>query len=185
MNVNKVILVGRLTADPELKTTPTGQSVVSVGVATSSNWTDKAGQRQEQTEFHNVVFWGRQAEIVKQFLIKGSLVYVEGRLQTRNWDDKAGVKHWRTEIVCTNMQLGPKPAGAPYNARPTTGQANSSQGGGGQWSSRPSQSYGGQAKSADNASSTPAEEAPQSIPEEIPIIDVDAEGDIKPEDLPF
>lgn len=110
MNLNKVFLIGNLTADPELRTTPNGQSVMEVRIATNRTWTDKAGKRQEQAEFHSVIIWGRQAEIVKQFLTKGSSIFIEGRLQTRNWDDKQGVKHWKTEIVCEQMQLGPRPA---------------------------------------------------------------------------
>ena len=113
MNLNKVFIIGNLTADPELKTTPGGQSVTTIGVATNRTWADKTGKRQEQVEFHSVVIWGRQAEIVKQFLTKGSSIFIEGRLQTRNWDDKQGVKHWKTEIVCEQMQLGPRPAGRP------------------------------------------------------------------------
>lgn len=113
MNLNKVFIIGNLTADPELKTTPGGQSVMTIGVATNRTWADKTGKRQEQVEFHSVVIWGRQAEIVKQFLTKGSSIFIEGRLQTRNWDDKQGVKHWKTEIICEQMQLGPRPAGRP------------------------------------------------------------------------
>jgi single-strand DNA-binding protein len=111
MNLNKVFLIGNLTADPELRTTPGGQSVMEVRVATNRTWTDKSGQKQTQSEFHSVIIWGRQAEIVKQFLTKGSSIFIEGRLQTRNWDDKQGVKHWKTEIVCEQMQLGPRPSG--------------------------------------------------------------------------
>ena len=108
MNLNKVFLIGNLTADPELRTTPSGQSVMEVRVATNRTWTDKAGARQSQAEFHSVIIWGRQAEVVKQFLTKGSSIFIEGRLQTRNWDDKQGIKHWKTEVVCERMQLGPR-----------------------------------------------------------------------------
>ena len=108
MNLNKVFLIGNLTADPELRTTTSGQSVMEVRVATNRTWTDKAGARQEKAEFHSVIIWGRQAEIVKQFLTKGSSIFIEGRLQTRNWDDKQGVKHWKTEVICERMQLGPR-----------------------------------------------------------------------------
>ncbi len=111
MNLNKVFIIGNLTADPELKTTPSGQSVMEVRVATNRTWADKTGKRQEQPEFHSVIIWGRQAEIVKQFLTKGSSIFIEGRLQTRNWDDKQGVKHWKTEVICERMQLGPRAAG--------------------------------------------------------------------------
>ena len=108
MNLNKVFLIGNLTADPELRTTPSGQSVMEVRVATNRTWTDKTGKRQEQAEFHSVIIWGRQAEIVKQFLAKGSSIFIEGRLQTRNWDDKQGIKHWKTEVISERMQLGPR-----------------------------------------------------------------------------
>ncbi len=110
MNLNKVFIIGNLTADPELRTTPGGQSVMEVRVASNRTWADKTGKRQEQAEFHSVIIWGRQAEIVKQFLTKGSSIFIEGRLQTRNWDDKQGVKHWKTEIICERMQLGPRPS---------------------------------------------------------------------------
>ncbi len=108
MNLNKVFLIGNLTADPELRTTPSGQSVMEIRVATNRTWTDKSGKRQDQPEFHSVIIWGRQAEIVKQFLTKGSSIFIEGRLQTRNWDDKQGTRHWKTEVICERMQLGPR-----------------------------------------------------------------------------
>lgn len=111
MNLNKVFILGRLTVDPQLRSTAGGQQVASFGVATNRVWTDKSGQRQESTEFHNVVVWGRQAEIVSQFLTKGSLILVEGRLQTRNWEDKQGQQRRTTEIIGERIQLGPKPLG--------------------------------------------------------------------------
>src|SRR3990167_10293216 len=113
MNLNKVFIFGRLTADPQVRQTPSGQSVSSFGVATNRVWTDKAGAKQEQTEFHNVVVWGRQAEIVGQFLTKGSSILVEGRLQTRSWQDKQGQQRKTTEIVADRIQLGPRPQGGP------------------------------------------------------------------------
>lgn len=108
MNFNKAIIIGNLTQNPEVKTTPTGQSVSSFGVATNRVWTDKGGQKQSQVEFHTVVAWGRLAEIVGQYLTKGGLIMVEGRIQTRNWTDQQGVKHWKTEIIAENIQLGPR-----------------------------------------------------------------------------
>ncbi|RMD58115.1 single-stranded DNA-binding protein [Candidatus Parcubacteria bacterium] len=111
MNLNKVFLVGRVTADPELRTTPGGQSVTGFGVATNRVWTDKTGKRQEEAEFHNVVAWGRQAEIASQFLKKGSMVLIEGRLRTRTWQDKEGKNRRTTEVICERLQLGPRPAG--------------------------------------------------------------------------
>ncbi len=112
MNLNKVIIVGRTTAQPELRKTAGGQSVSTFSVATNRVWTDKAGARQEDTEFHNVVVWRRQAEIASQFLVKGALVLVEGRLSTRTWQDKQGSTRKTTEIICERFQLGPRPAGA-------------------------------------------------------------------------
>ncbi len=104
--LNKVILIGNLGRDPEVRSTPSGQAVASFTLATSRRWKDKSGQRQEQTEWHNIVVWGRQAEVAGQYLTKGKQVYVEGRLQTRSWDDKqTGEKKYRTEIVCDNFQM--------------------------------------------------------------------------------
>lgn len=115
MNLNKIILVGRTTKKPEIKTTQGGQSVTSFSIATSRNWTDKAGQKQEQAEFHNVVLWGKSAELVCQYIDKGQLLLVEGRLQTRSWQDKNGGKRQTTEIVGERVQFGPKPAGSGAN----------------------------------------------------------------------
>ncbi|HCM36347.1 MAG: single-stranded DNA-binding protein [Candidatus Wildermuthbacteria bacterium RIFCSPLOWO2_02_FULL_47_9c] len=113
MNYNKAIILGNVTADPEMRTTQSGQQVCTIGVATNRIWTDASKQRQQSTEFHSVVLWGRLAEIASQYLKKGALVLIEGRIQTRSWDDKAGNKRYRTEIVAENMQLGPKGAGQP------------------------------------------------------------------------
>ena len=109
MNLNKVFVLGNLTKDPELRQTPTGQAVCSFGIATNRFFTDSTGQKQKQAEFHNIVAWGRQAEIINQYLKKGSILLVEGRLQTRSWQDQQGTKHWRTEIVADQIQLGPRP----------------------------------------------------------------------------
>ena len=103
MNLNKVMLIGNVVRDPEMKTTPNGQNVTSYSVATNLVWKDQAGQRQEKVEFHNIVAWRKLAEITSQYLKKGSKVYVEGRLQTRSWDDPNGLKRYRTEIVAENM----------------------------------------------------------------------------------
>lgn len=113
MNLNKVFVAGRLTADPELRTTPGGAHVISFGVATNRVWRDKAGERREETEFHNVVAWGRQAEVVSQFLKKGGLILVEGRLQTRSWEGKDGQTRRTTEVIAERIQLGPRTGGAP------------------------------------------------------------------------
>ena len=108
MNLNKAFLIGRLTRSPEMRTLPSGQSVVNFGLATGRFFTDKSGQKQQQTEFHNIVMFGRLAEIASQYLTKGSLVFIEGRIQTRNWQDGSGNKRQRTEIVAESMQLGPR-----------------------------------------------------------------------------
>lgn len=121
MNFNKAFILGRLTADPQLRATASGQPVGSFSVATNRVWTDRSGQKQESTEFHNIVVWGKQAEIANRFLTKGSLVFVEGRLQTRSWEDKQGQQRKATEIVADRIQLGPRPQGS--RERPPQGTA--------------------------------------------------------------
>ena len=111
MNLNKTILVGRLTRDPEVRSLPSGQQVASFGLATDRFYNDKAGQRQQQTEFHNIVLFGRTAEIASQYLKKGSLTLIEGRIQTRSWQDQEGNKKYRTEVIGESLQLGPRPSG--------------------------------------------------------------------------
>ena len=163
MNVNKAIIVGRVTADPQLRQTPGGQSVASFSIATNRVWTGKTGGKQEEVEFHNIVAWGRTAEIASQFLMKGSLACIEGRLRTRSWTDKQNQTRKTTEIICERLQLGPKPAGS------------------GGYS--PSQNIS--AGKAEQTSPSPSEtNSVKPIEEEIPVIDID-EGEIKPEDLPF
>jgi single-strand DNA-binding protein len=103
MNLNKVMIIGNLTRDPEIKTTPNGAQVASFSIATSQVWTDQNGQKQERTEFHNIVAWRKLAEIIGQYLKKGSKAYVEGRLQTRDWTGQDGVKRYRTEIIADNL----------------------------------------------------------------------------------
>ena len=112
MNLNKVIIVGRVTADPQLRTTTGGSSVASLSIATNRTWTDKSGKKQEEVEFHHIVLWARQAEIASQFVVKGSLLMIEGRLQTRKWQDKQGQTRYTTEIIGERLQLGPKPSSA-------------------------------------------------------------------------
>ncbi len=102
-SLNRAQVIGNLTRDPEVRQTSTGQSVASFSVATNSAWTDKSGQRQEKSEFHNIVAWGKLAEIAGQYMGKGKKVYVEGRMQTRDWDGEDGVKRYRTEIVADNI----------------------------------------------------------------------------------
>lgn len=109
MNLNKVMLIGRLTGDPQLRTTPSGQQVATFSIATNRAWTDKSGAKKEDVQFHNIVIWGRLAEIAGRFLMKGGSVLIEGRLQNRDWTDKEGHKRRTTEIVAESMQLGPRP----------------------------------------------------------------------------
>ncbi len=117
MNLNKVFILGNLTRDPELRQTPSGQNVATFSVATNRAWTDKSGVKQTQVEFHNIVLWGRLAEIAHQYLAKGRLVLVEGKLNTRTWQDQqTGQKRSRTEIVAETMQFGPRPAAPAPNA---------------------------------------------------------------------
>lgn len=111
MNLNKAFVLGNLTRDPELRQIPSGQAVCSFGVATNRFFTDSMGQKQKQAEFHNVVAWGKQAELINQYLRKGSLILVEGRIQTRSWLDQQGAKHWKTEIIAERIQLGPRQGG--------------------------------------------------------------------------
>lgn len=103
--VNKVIIVGRLGNDPEVKTFPSGQTVAQFNVATSENWTDREGQRQERTEWHRVVVWSKLADVCGKYLSKGRQVYVEGRLQTRSWEDQQGQKRYTTEVVGSTVQF--------------------------------------------------------------------------------
>ncbi|HIC84743.1 MAG TPA: single-stranded DNA-binding protein [Desulfobacterales bacterium] len=107
-SVNKVILIGNLGADPELRYTPNGTAVATFRLATREQWTNKDGEREERTEWHRIVAWGRLGEICGEYLHKGKQVYVEGRLQTRAWEDREGNRRYTTEIVALNMQmLGP------------------------------------------------------------------------------
>lgn len=112
MNLNKVLIIGRLTADPQLRSTKSGQQVATFSLATNRVWNDKNNQKQEEVEYHNIVLWGRQAEVASKYLLKGQIAYVEGRLQTRDYEDKSGVKRKVTEIVAERVQFGPKAGGA-------------------------------------------------------------------------
>jgi single-strand DNA-binding protein len=103
MSLNRAQVIGNLTRDPEVRQTSSGRTVVNLGIATNSRWTDSNGQQQERTEFHNIVVWGKLADICAQYLRKGSKIYIEGRLQTRDWEGQDGVKRYRTEIVADNM----------------------------------------------------------------------------------
>jgi len=119
MYLNKAILIGNLTRDPELRSLPSGIKVTSFSIATNRVWKDKNGARQESTDYHNVVVFGRQAETVAQYMKKGSSILVEGRMQTRSWDDKnSGEKKYRTEIVADRTQFGPKGSSSGGGAAP-------------------------------------------------------------------
>lgn len=111
MNLNKVFIIGRLTRDPESRQTPSGQTVTNIGLATNRVWNDASG-RKEATEYHNVVAWGKLGEIAANYLKKGGLVMIEGRLQTRNWQDQSGNKRYATEIIAESLQMGPRSAGS-------------------------------------------------------------------------
>ena len=164
MNLNKVMLIGRLTADPQLRSTTGGSSVSSFSIATNRNWVDKNGARQEEVQFHNIVLWGRQAEVASQYLKKGALVFIEGRLQTRSWQDNQGQPRKTTEIVGERMQMGPRSAGSGGFSEGSFSSGGGSSG----FSAKPQK-----------------EEAPQEAPKEtMPEINLDEE-DIKPEDIPF
>lgn len=170
MNLNKVYLIGNLTRDPELRQTPSGQAVCTFGLATNRVYTDNAGQKQTQTEFHNVVVWARQAEIVHQYLQKGSMALIEGRLQTRNWQDPQGQKHWRTEIISERIQFGPRSAGAGgavgSGARP------------------PQENRAAPMHSTSMPNAAPAR--PSAPQDNVPIIELPDEGtDIDIKDIPF
>jgi len=159
MNLNKALIAGRLTADPVLKTTPQGQSVATFSIATNSTWTDKSGARKEEVEYHNIVVWGRQAETSAQFLTKGSVALVEGRLKTRSWQNQQGQTVKTTEIIADRVQFGQRAGGG-----------------------------GGMAPRGGNVDQPAHDDfgsGPSSLEEEaLPQIDIDEE-DIKPEDLPF
>ena len=124
MNLNKAIVLGRITRDPESRAMPSGKNVVSLSIATNNFWTDASGNKQESTEYHNIVAFGKLADICSQYLTKGQLILIEGRIQTRSWDDQSGIKKYRTEIIASNIQMGPRPGGTQTtpnrNANPTT-----------------------------------------------------------------
>ena len=143
--INKVILVGRLGKDPEIRSTPQGNTVAKFTLATDEKFTDRAGEKQERTEWHNIVAWGKLGEICGQYLKKGKLVYIEGSIRTDSWDDKeSGQKKYRTEIVANTMKM--------LDRRGDEGGG----GGGGYDRDRGSSSYGGASQSRGGGSSRPA-----------------------------
>ena len=159
MNLNRAMIIGNLTRDPEVRTTTGGQTVCSFGVATNSTWKDSSGQKQERAEFHNIVAWGKLAEICQQFLGKGRKVYIEGRLQTREWDGQDGQKKNRTEIVAENMIMLDR---APQGSSGGNAAASSS------WSPE--------------APVAQADPQPQQAPQQA---DPGGNSEIKVEDIPF
>lgn len=132
-SVNKVILIGNLGADPELRQTSSGSAVCELRLATNEQWSDKSGERKERTEWHRVIVWGRQAESVARFMKKGRSVYVEGRLQTREWTDKENVKRYTTEIIASNvvfLQGGGGGGGGGFGGPPPVDDGDLGGGGG-------------------------------------------------------
>jgi len=124
MNLNKAFILGNVTRDPEIRSMPNGGQVTSFGVATNRFYTSSAGEKKQEAEFHNIVCFGKLADISSRYLNKGSLILIEGRIKTRNWVNTAGVKQYRTEIIAESLQLGPKGNGT------TTGGSNYKKSGG-------------------------------------------------------
>jgi single-strand DNA-binding protein len=156
MSVNKVILVGRLGRDPETRYTGGGQAVANFSVATDESYKDRNGERQKRTEWHKIVVWGKQAEIAQQYLKKGSLVFIEGRIQSREWQDKEGQKRTSFEIVANNFRmLGGRSEGAAAGAGFGASRSGTGVGGDLDDQSGPEESYGGGGHSGGGASSGP------------------------------
>jgi single-strand DNA-binding protein len=163
MSVNKVILVGRLGRDPETRYTGGGQAVANFSIATDETYKDKNGERQKRTEWHKIVVWGKQAEIAQQYLKKGSLIFIEGRIQSREWQDKEGQKRTSFEIVATNFRmLGGRADGAAAGA----GGGASRGGGGGDFEdqSGPEENFGGGGGGGGHAPSSGPEISDEDIP---------------------
>lgn len=169
MALNKVLLIGNLTRDPELRSTSSGQSVANFGLATNRVWKDSnTGERREAAEFHNIVMWRRLAEIAGQYLRKGSKIFVEGRIQTRSWQDQSGNKRYMTEIVAENMQMLDRKPQGDSSFQPT------------------SPSLGGPAAPQAPAQPQSPQQPIPPQPEEIPTIQIDENQDeVKIEDIPF
>lgn len=190
MDLNKAMIIGRLTRDPELRNLPSGVAVANFSIATNFIYTDQAGVKQQKVEYHDIVMWRRLAEIASQYLKKGAKVYIEGRLQTRVWDDPNGFKRSKTEIVADNMIMLDRPAASRDNdfASPPFGVSRetsepSFQKGVTDSASSPVRPFKKDANDATN-------EWPKTRPdEELPTIDITEEGDeaeeVKIEDIPF
>lgn len=164
MYLNKVMIIGNLTRDPELKALPSGIQVASISVATNRVWKDVNGAKQEATDYHNVVVFGRQAETAAQYLKKGSNVFVEGRLQTRSWDGQDGKKQYRTEVIADRVQFGQRPGMSPVGSPASTSTSGSSK-----------KSSSDDASDKKNAKNALEQLDAISYPEE----------EINPEDIPF
>lgn len=124
MNLNKIFVLGNLTRDPESRALPSGQTVANFAVATNRVWNDKSGQKQQDTQFHNIVVFGKMADTCVKYLNKGKMVLVEGRIQTRSWDAADGTKKYRTEIVAEGIQLGPRGGQSSPTDEPREPRAN-------------------------------------------------------------
>ena len=161
MSLNKVQLIGNLTRDPELRQIPGGSTVATFSIATNFTWTDQSGQKQEKTEFHNIVAWRKLAEICGQYLKKGGKVYIEGRLQTRDWEGEDGVKRYKTEIIADNMIMLDRKGGSDSSF-----------------------SYGSQAEHGGMDSKSSRKSAPAQQNEQVPAHTA-AQNDVMIDDLPF
>jgi single-strand DNA-binding protein len=160
-SLNRATILGNLTADPEVRQVSSGQTVCTFGVATNRRWTNKNGEKQEDVEYHNIVAWGKLAEICGQYLQKGSKVYMEGRLQTRDWEGQDGVRRYKTEIVANNMIM--------LDSKGSSGRSSGGGGGGGFTPPSPQKSSGG------NQGGGQKKDEPSADPEE----------EIDVEDIPF
>ncbi|MDD2814761.1 MAG: single-stranded DNA-binding protein [Thiotrichaceae bacterium] len=162
-SVNKVILVGRLGNDPEVRYTATGSAVANISLATSENWKDKqTGEKQERTEWHRIVFFNKLAEIVAQYLRKGSLIYVEGALQTRKWQDKNGEDRYTTEIVANEMRMLGSKSENSGTASYSAPAAPSS------YAPAASSNMGSQQQSAPRQSAPPPSSSPDNFDDDVP-----------------
>jgi single-strand DNA-binding protein len=168
MYLNKVFIIGNLTRDPELKALPSGMQVASFSVATNRVWKDQGGQKQEATDFHNIVTFGKQAETIVQYMKKGNSIMVEGRIQTRTWDGPDGKKNYKTEIIAEKFQFGPKTTGGTGSYGGGAGSSGSSMG-----SSGTEMSSKGADSNKKSGTSEPLEQI--EYPQE----------EINPEDIPF
>ncbi len=126
MYLNKAMLYGNLTKDPEIKALPSGIKVASFGLATNRTYKDKNGVKQESAEFHNIVAFGKPAELISQYMKKGNPIFIDGRIQSRSWDDKDGQKKYRTEIIVENFQFGPKAMGGGGSYAPKSEESSAS-----------------------------------------------------------